>query len=107
MKVMAGFSLHMKHGDSPSPADWEAIRQAILNDLRNYNLMMCAVTVVSFTDNWDYAAASPETKLIYDLYRFVDGMGQVVKTFKNPGHNSTLNLVLLNPQQLGASTYDF
>jgi hypothetical protein len=108
LRVMADFQLHMLAGhDKLLPEDWDAIRKAICEPLAYENKVMLAVTVVAFNGMWDYATADSHTKMLYDLYRFIDSMGEVIRTFRNPVHNSTLNLVLFNPQKMGLSTYDF
>jgi hypothetical protein len=108
LRVMADFMLFMQgEHDRPLPEDWDAIRYAIRNALAMENKVMLATTVLSFNGGWDYATAAFQPKLMYDLYRVIDSMGEVIRTFRNPVHNSTLNLVLFNPQKMGLSTYDF
>lgn len=105
LTVLGSFSFTV---NSPlTPDDWNGIRQAILRDIEAYNLMTCAVTVLQPHDNWNYEVSEGHQRHMADLYRFIESLGMVIRTFRNPGHDSTLNLVLLNPQQLGVSTYDF
>jgi hypothetical protein len=108
MRVLGGFSLCPTRGDvAPIEEDWDAIRRTIRDAIGIEQRLVAAVTVVSFHEFFDYAIAAPQQKLMYDLYRVVDSMGEVIRTFRNPLHNSTLNLVLFNPQKMGLSTYDF
>jgi hypothetical protein len=77
---------------------WKAIKDFVGSKLTK-------ITYVVTVEDW--GSREGEFPNLDPIYRHIESWGTIISKFRNPGHNSLLNLVELNPQVLGGRDYDF